>query len=83
MLNPSINELLKKIDNRYSLVIAVSKRARKLIDGDEGLVDVKENKPVAIATYEVAQDKITCRPMTNEEVEKMQEDKKNKDNIKE
>ncbi|MEJ8553742.1 DNA-directed RNA polymerase subunit omega [Tepidibacter sp. Z1-5] len=69
MLYPSINDLLKKIDNRYNLVIAVSKRARNLIEGDEELVRTKEIKPVDIATQEVYEDKINYRPMTAEEIE--------------
>jgi len=69
MLYPSINDLLKKIDNRYNLVIAVSKRARNLIEGEEELVRTKEIKPVDIATQEVYEDKINYRPMTAEEIE--------------
>lgn len=69
MLYPSINDLLKKIDNRYNLVIAVSKRARNLIEGEEELVRTKEVKPVDIATQEVYEDKINYRPMTAEEIE--------------
>ncbi len=69
MLYPSINDLLNKIDNRYNLVIAVSKRARKLIEGEEELVRTKEIKPVDIATQEVYEDKINYRPMTAEEIE--------------
>ncbi|WP_099188028.1 DNA-directed RNA polymerase subunit omega [Tepidibacter mesophilus] len=69
MLYPSINDLLKKIDNRYNLVIAVSKRARKLIEGEEELVRTKEVKPVDIATQEVYENKINYRPMTAEEIE--------------
>lgn len=69
MLYPSIDDLLKKIDNRYNLIVAVSKRARKLIEGEEELVRTKEIKPVDIATQEVYEDKINYRPMTAEEIE--------------
>ena len=58
MLYPSINELLKKVDSRYTLVVEVSKRARELVDGDDRLVIVREEKPVSIATHEVYNDKI-------------------------
>ena len=44
MINPSIVDLLKKVDNRYSLVIVTSKRARQIIEGSEPLVDTKSNK---------------------------------------
>lgn len=32
MLNPSIDELLTKIDSKYSLVTVSSRRARQLLD---------------------------------------------------
>lgn len=58
MLKPPINELLKKVDSRYTLVIATAKRARQIIDGNEKLIDIDSNKPVTIATNELFQDKI-------------------------
>ncbi|EOD01310.1 DNA-directed RNA polymerase subunit omega [Caldisalinibacter kiritimatiensis] len=58
MLYPSINELLKKVDSRYTLVMMVSKRARQLVDGDKPLVDEEFNKTVTTAINEVAEDKI-------------------------
>ncbi len=58
MLNPSVNDLLKKVDSRYTLVVATSKRAREIIEGSEKLIDIASNKPVTIATNEIAQDKI-------------------------
>ena len=35
MINPSVVDLLKKIEDRYSLVIVTSKRARQIIDGSK------------------------------------------------
>ena len=61
MLKPSINEVLDKIDNRYYLVGPVAKRARD------------NNKPVTIATQEVADEKITFRLLTQEEIDKKEE----------
>ncbi|KDR94025.1 DNA-directed RNA polymerase subunit omega [Peptoclostridium litorale DSM 5388] len=58
MLYPSINDLLDIMENRYYLVIAVSKRARQIIDEQrEGTMD-SDDKPVNIATNEVAAHKI-------------------------
>lgn len=53
MINPSIVELLERVDNRYSLVVATSRRARQIIDGEEPTVEVKERKPLTIAIDEV------------------------------
>lgn len=76
MLYPSINDLLTKIDNRYTLVVAVSKRARQLIDGDTKLLKTKENKPVSVAVQEVFESKIGYRPITNAELLAMQNEER-------
>ncbi len=66
MLYPSINDLLKTVDSRYTLVLLVSKRARQIVDGSEPLVNPKSSKPVSIAVQEVAEGKVTyTRPQTN------------------
>ena len=33
MINPSVVDLLKKVEDRYSLVMVTSKRARQIIGG--------------------------------------------------
>ena len=58
MLKPPINELLEISGSRYALVIAASKRARKLIEGELPLVDIDSIKPVSIATQEIFDGKI-------------------------
>ena len=56
----SINLLRTKVDSKYTLVAMASKRARDIIDGKPVLVDDPAiNKPVSIATEEIAEDKIT------------------------
>ena len=59
MINPSIVDLLHKVDNRYSLVIVTSKRARQIIDGAEKLTDTKSNKSLTLAINEVNDNQIT------------------------
>lgn len=59
MINPSIVELLEIVDNRYSLVVITSKRARQLIEGDKPLTLVDINKPLTIAINEVNSGEIT------------------------
>lgn len=60
MINPSIVDLLEKVENRYSLVIVTSKRARQLIDGDEAKVKVENAfKPLTIAINEVNEGKVS------------------------
>ena len=59
MLYPSINEIRKKADSRYTIVILAAKRARDIIDGKPILADVEIYKPVSIAANEIAEDLIT------------------------
>ena len=61
MLYPSINEIRKKADSRYTLVILAAKRARDIINGKPILTDVDIDRPVSIAAHEIAEDLITYR----------------------
>ena len=61
MLYPSINEIRKKADSRYTLVILAAKRARDIIDGKPMLTEADVDKPVSIAAHEIAEDLITYR----------------------
>ena len=59
LIDPGINKLLEKVDNRYTLVIEAAKRARQLSDGAEPLVECESKNPVTIAAFEVVEDKVT------------------------
>lgn len=59
MIYPSINELMKKVDSRYTLAVEAAKRARQLVDGANKLTKVDSDKEVTIAIHEIAEDKIT------------------------
>ncbi|HAK43979.1 MAG TPA: DNA-directed RNA polymerase subunit omega [Clostridium sp.] len=61
MINPSIVDLLEKVDNRYSLVVATSRRARKIIEGEEPMVQGVGTKALTIAINEVEQGAIEVR----------------------
>lgn len=58
MINPPINELIDIAGCRYALVVATSKRARKIIEGELPLVDIDSVKPVTIAIEEIYTGKI-------------------------
>ncbi len=58
MVKPSVTELLTKAKNRYELVIATSKRARQIANGDKPLTDVNEVSPVTLAANEIAEGKV-------------------------
>ncbi|MFQ8698027.1 MAG: DNA-directed RNA polymerase subunit omega [Peptoniphilus harei] len=55
---PSFKELKGVADSRYELAILVSKRARKIIDGNPALVDTDSEKPVTVAIEEIMAGKI-------------------------
>lgn len=59
MLYPSINEIRKKADSRYTLVVLAAKRARDIIEGKPKLTTDSVEKPVSIAAHEIAEDLIT------------------------
>lgn len=59
MLNQSTDELLEKVDSRYTLVTIVSKRARQIVEGSEPLIETTSTKPVTIAVEEVAAGEVT------------------------
>lgn len=71
MLHPSYTDLMKVVNkdveegetkvvnSRYSIVMATSKRARQIIDGEMPLIDTKEgDKPLSIAIGELNSGKI-------------------------
>ena len=59
MVKPSVAELLEKIDDRYSLVIATAKRARQIAQGAEVLVKTDDVAPDSIAADEIDAGKVT------------------------
>ena len=82
MLHPSYTELMEKINkegetgeepvinSRYSIVMATSKRARQLIDGEMPLVKAKKGeKPLSIAIQEMNEGKLTIVTDNAEEEE--------------
>ena len=59
MTEPSIGELLEKVDCLYTLTVESSKRARELIGGALPLIDTKDNNPLSIAIEEINRGLIT------------------------
>lgn len=58
MMNPPLEELVKKVDSKYTLVVAAAKRARELMQGQAPLVETRSNKPVTIALEEIQAGKV-------------------------
>lgn len=57
MLYPSIDEMMNKVDSKYSLVVAASRRARLLREGEKSeLQQPKSHKQVGVALEEIYND---------------------------
>ena len=82
MLHPSYTDLMQVVNkdveegetnvvnSRYSIVMATSKRARQLIDGEMPLVKAKKGeKPLSIAIQEMNEGKLTIVTDNAEEEE--------------
>jgi DNA-directed RNA polymerase subunit omega len=81
MIEPKAEELLKRVDNQYSLVVLAARRARQIVDYytklgaglDEKpppplLDSIHGLKPLTISLKEIEQDKIAMeRPAEAEE----------------
>lgn len=75
IVKPTVVELLNKAKNRYELVIATSKRARQISNGDKPLTDVNEVSAVTLAANEIAEGKVTIvrKEEENQDGEKNEE----------
>lgn len=59
MVVPTVTDLLKKIDNRFKLVVVTARRARQLAEGAVALTEKVEESPVTLAADEIAEGKVT------------------------
>ena len=79
MLHPSYTDLMDAVNSdvengeqpvvqsRYSIVMAASKRARRLVDGAEPLVDEPDAKPLSTAVDEIYSQKVKILNKDDEE----------------
>ncbi len=59
MARITVEDCLKRVDNRFSLVLMASKRAKQLIKGSSSLIDNKDNnKEIVVALREIAAGKV-------------------------
>ncbi len=59
MVKPTVEELLKNVDNRFELVVATAKRARQLSKGEKALTNKEEASTVTLAADEIAEGKVS------------------------
>jgi DNA-directed RNA polymerase subunit omega len=74
MLKPSIDNLLDKVDSKYSLVILESKRAKELRNNEKPTMDFTSVKPTQQALEEIADGSVTVHgnPDVKREVEEIE-----------
>ena len=54
MARITVEDCLKKIDNQFDLVMTAAKRARRIANGADPLVDLEDDKPTVVALREIA-----------------------------
>lgn len=59
IVQPSMDELLPRVDSRYTLVVLAAKRARQILDGSDLKLSVASKKNVTQALAEIAAGKIS------------------------
>lgn len=59
MARITVEDCLENVDNLFDLVIVAAKRARRLANGAEPLVEWENDKPTVIALREIAAGLIT------------------------
>lgn len=59
MMSPTLEVLLDKAGDKYTLSVLAAKRAREIIRGGGILVDGKPLNPVSVALEEIASGKLT------------------------
>jgi DNA-directed RNA polymerase subunit omega len=55
---PTLDELMEKVDSRYTLVVVTAKRARVLTERGSAKADEASSKPVTAALKEIANNRI-------------------------
>lgn len=57
-LEPSIDDLIRHVDSKYTMVVVAAKRARRLLEGATPTVEPRFAKPVTIALEELVTGKL-------------------------
>ena len=56
---PDIEQLRKKTDSTYTLVVQAARRARQIMDGAQPLIEDEEKKPLSLAIEEINRGMLT------------------------
>jgi len=64
MARVTVEDCLKHVESNYALVLQASKRARKIAEGAEPLVERDNDKPCVIALREIADNVVRVKRRT-------------------
>jgi DNA-directed RNA polymerase subunit omega len=59
MARITVEDCLENVDNLFNLVLVASKRARRLANGAEAMVEWENDKPTVVALREIAAGLVT------------------------
>ena len=58
MIDPPIDQIIKKASCRYELVLGVTARAKQLVAQEADYLENTKQKPITVAAKEVFEDKV-------------------------
>ena len=58
MARVTVDDCLKRIPNRFQMILAAAHRARQIANGSTPLVEVDKDKPTVVALREMALGKV-------------------------
>ena len=67
MARITIEDCLRKVDNRFLLVNMVAKRVRQIREGSDYLVSSPKNEDIVVSLREIAAGKVVSKQTDNEE----------------
>ena len=73
MARITVEDCLQQIPNLFELVLAASKRARKLANGVEPMVEWENDKPTVVALREIAEGHINTEILEEDEQQQLLE----------
>ena len=75
MARITIEDCLKRVNNRFLLVTMTAKRVRQIREGSEYLIYSPKNEDIVVSLREIAAGKITIREEKEEEIKEEIEEK--------
>ena len=74
MARITVEDCLRKVPNRFTLVNMVAKRVRQIREGSEYLVSSPKNEDIVVSLREIAAGKVIIKPEAEPEIEPEKEE---------